>query len=62
VELGDGAFWVDVDHMNVDLSPVWVGIDEGRVEAHRIDVDRLVLRPFELALEAVASNDICIAR
>ena len=62
MELSDDTLWIDVDHVNVDLPAVWVGIDECRVEVQRVNLDRLALGPFELPLEAVLLNDVGVAR
>jgi hypothetical protein len=62
MELSDDTFWVNVDHMHVDLPAVGVGIDKCRVEVPAVDLDRLALAPFELPLEAVLLNDVGVAR
>ena len=61
MELGHDTLWVDVDHVNVDLAPVGVGIDEGRVDVQRVNLDRLTLGPFELPREVVLLNDVGVA-
>jgi hypothetical protein len=61
VKQDDGSLVVDVDDVDIDLPPIAVGVDESRVEMHPVNVDRLALRPFELPVEAVTPDDLCIA-
>ena len=62
MELCDDTLRVYVDHVNVNLAAIGVGIDECRVEGPRVNLDRLVLAPFVLPTEAVPMDDSGVAR